>query len=272
MVASPSKSPLVEMADRLRALADQAAEVARSAQEVEREKERLQQEVQRLRESQQPTAVPAPVAAPSSPPAQAAADPALHDAFSRLSKENMELANRLAELEEMNSAMMSMYVSSYQLHASLDPDRVINIVKEIVINFVGGEEFAILLREEDSEDFDVVAGEGHERHYPERRVAAQGVLGAVVASQEPFVHVEEGPPRGGVLAAVPLGLGNRVVGAVVIFKLLQQKPRLNQSDVELLHLLSAHAATALMSARSHSKVDRKLKTLEGLMQLLRAEA
>ena len=96
------------------------------------------------------------------------------------------------------------------------------------------------------------------------------MLGAVVASQEPFVHVEDGPPREGILAAVPLGLNNRVVGAVVIFKLLQQKDRLSQGDVELLHLLGTHAATALVSARQHSRVDRKLKTLEGLMELLRA--
>lgn len=193
---------------------------------------------------------------------------ALQAQLSRLGHENMELASRLAEAEEMNSAMMSMYVSSYQLHSTLDPDRVVHIITEIVINFVGGEEFAILLRDEDGDEFDVVAGESHESRYPNRKAAAQGVLGAVVASGEPFVHVEDGPPREGVMAAVPLGVGGRVVGAVVIFKLLQQKARLVQADVELLHLLSAHAATALLNAKTHARVDRKLRTLEGLMNLL----
>lgn len=70
------------------------------------------------------------------------------------------------------------------------------------------------------------------------------------------------------MAAVPLGVSGRVVGAVVIFKLLQQKTRLVQADVELLHLLSAHAATALLNAKTHTKVDRKMRTLEGLMDLL----
>ncbi len=63
-------------------------------------------------------------------------------------------------------------------------------------------------------------------------------------------------------------VGNRVVGAVVLFKLLEQKTRLGQADVELLHLLSAHAATALLNARLHSRMDRKLRTLENLMGLL----
>src|SRR5436305_893060 len=99
----------------------------------------------------------------------------------RLNQENMELASRLAEAEEMNSAMMNMYVSSYQLHATLDPERVVNIIKEIVINFVGGEEFAVLLRNEETEDFIAVAGEDHESRYPTGQVLSQGVLGAVVA-------------------------------------------------------------------------------------------
>jgi transcriptional regulator with GAF, ATPase, and Fis domain len=186
----------------------------------------------------------------------------------RMSQENLELANRLAEAEEMNAAMMNMYVSSYQLHATLDPDRVVGIIKEVVINFVGVEEFAILLRDEESDDLVVVSGESHLEHYPDGKANAQGVLGAVVVSGEPFVHVEQTPPREGILAAVPLGVGNRVVGAVVIFKLLEQKSRLGQADVELLHLLSAHAATALVNARVHSRMERKLRTLEKLMGML----
>jgi len=207
-------------------------------------------------------------------PQQAAAipaDAAVQDAQEQvlnLSQENLELANRLAEAEEMNAAMMNMYVSSYQLHATLEPERVVHTIKEVVINFVGAEEFVVLMRDEETDAFDVVAGEGAEHHYPEGHAEAQGILGAVVVSGEPFVHADDTPPREGILAAVPLGVGNRVVGAVVLFKLLEQKTRLGQADVELLHLLSAHAATALLNARLHSRMDRKLRTLENLMGLL----
>ncbi|MBI5493450.1 MAG: GAF domain-containing protein [Deltaproteobacteria bacterium] len=186
----------------------------------------------------------------------------------RLSQENLELADRLAEAEEMNAAMMNMYVSSYQLHATLDPERVVGIIKEVVINFVGAEEFAVLLRDEEADDLAVVAGEEAQKHYPTGRAEAQGVLGAVVVSGEPFVHAEEGVPRESILAAVPLAVSGRVVGAVVLFKLLEHKTRLGQADVELLHLLSAHAATALLNARQYSRMERKLRTLEQLMSLL----
>jgi hypothetical protein len=188
----------------------------------------------------------------------------------RASQENLELANRLSEAEQMNAAMMNMYISSHSLHATLDPVRVVETIREIVINFVGGERFAVLLRHEESGDFDVVSGEDHQERYPNARVEAQGVLGAVVASGEPFVHMEEGAPREGILAAVPLAVdGGRVVGAVVLFRLLQQKARLTPADVELLHLLSTHAATALINARLYARTERKLRTLETLVAMVK---
>lgn len=256
----PKPSPSSKVAERVRALVTQAQsvlEAARALDAVEQEREKLAHEVERLRK-----------AIKDSPTGNVQE---LSDKVAKLAQENMELAQRLAELEEMNSAMMNMYVSSYNLHASLDPERVVSIISEIVINFVGAEEFAVLLREEDSGDFHVVAGEGHEKRYKDTKVEAQGLLGAVVASMEPYVHTEDTPPREDILAAVPLCVGNRIVGAVVIFRLLQQKTKLAQNDVELLHLLGTHAATALVSARQHSRVDRKLKTLEGLLELLRVE-
>jgi transcriptional regulator with GAF, ATPase, and Fis domain len=206
-------------------------------------------------------AAAAPAPAPATPPVDDAA-------LARIAQENLELSHRLVEAEEMNSAMMNMYVSSYQLHATLDPDRVVAIVKDVVINLVGAEEFAVLLRDEEGDDLEVVAGEEHLRRYPRGRAEVQGVLGAVVASGEPFVHAEEGEAREGILAAVPLGSGGRVVGAVVISRLLAQKARLQQSDVELLHLLSSHAATALVNARVHRRVERKLRTMEKLLAML----
>ena len=187
----------------------------------------------------------------------------------KLTQENMELASRLAEAEEMNAAMMNMYVSSHGLHASLDPARVVETIKEIVINFVGADQFAILLRHEETGDLDVVDGEEHQARYPAGTVEAQGVLGAVVASGEPFVHTEDESPREGILAAVPLAVDGRVVGAVVLFRLLQQKTRLEPADVELLHLLSTHSANALVNARLHARSERKLRTLESLMGMLR---
>jgi len=40
-------------------------------------------------------------------------------------------------------------------------------------------------------------------------------------------------------------------------------------DRDLLDLLAAHAASALLAARMYSATDRKLKTLENLVKLVR---
>jgi GAF domain-containing protein len=55
----------------------------------------------------------------------------------------------------------------------------------------------------------------------------------------------------------------------VILKLLEHKSKLDEEDRELLDLLGAHAASALFASRVYSRAARKLRTLEGLIKLVR---
>ena len=59
------------------------------------------------------------------------------------------------------------------------------------------------------------------------------------------------------------------VGALVITKLFDHKAILRTEDRDLLDLLAAHAASALFAARVYSRTDRKLRTLENLVSLVR---
>jgi hypothetical protein len=59
-----------------------------------------------------------------------------------------------------------------------------------------------------------------------------------------------------------------VVGALVLFKLVDHKPSLTMADKDLLDLLAAHAASALLAARVYTATDRRLRTLENLVKLL----
>ncbi len=68
---------------------------------------------------------------------------------------------------------------------------------------------------------------------------------------------------------VPLTVQGAVVGALVLLKLLDHKPALTPEDKDLLDLLAAHAASALLAARVYSTTDRRLKTLESLVKLVR---
>jgi hypothetical protein len=65
-------------------------------------------------------------------------------------------------------------------------------------------------------------------------------------------------------------MNHNAVGVIVIYKLLNQKLRFSSIDHQLLQLLAADAATALATARLHNAKDRKLKTIEGFVQLMKS--
>jgi hypothetical protein len=187
--------------------------------------------------------------------------------FEDVLEENTELNSRLFELEELNSSMMSMYISSYQLHATLDLDEVIRVIEEIIVNFIGAASYAVLLADEEG-DFSVAASNELHDRLPQTGIEPRGVLAEVIGSGSAYVHTSSRTPREGVLAAVPLVMGRTTVGAVIIYQLLAQKDRLLRNDTELLSLLGGHAASAILSARLYSRADRKLRTLEGMISLL----
>jgi hypothetical protein len=54
---------------------------------------------------------------------------------------------------------------------------------------------------------------------------------------------------------VPLHIGSRVVGAIVIWDLLQQKTALQDVDYELFNLLGSHAAAALQGAKLTAELE-----------------
>ncbi len=68
---------------------------------------------------------------------------------------------------------------------------------------------------------------------------------------------------------MPLTVQGAIVGALVVLKLFDHKPSFTAGDKDLLDLLAAHAASALFAARVYSATDRKLKTLESLVKLVR---
>jgi hypothetical protein len=184
-----------------------------------------------------------------------------------LLEENTEIQSRLLELEELNNSMMSMYVSSFRLHATLVLDEVVLTIVDILVNFIGARAYAVLMANE-SGTLDVVAEARLEGRLPSHGIEPRGVLAESLGSRTAYVHTSERPAREGVLAAVPLTMGKECVGALIVYELLTQKERLLKNDVELLSLLGGHAASALVSAQLYARADRKLKTLQGMIDLL----
>jgi GAF domain-containing protein len=180
-----------------------------------------------------------------------------------------EFSERLVETENQRSRLMNLYVATYQLHATLDLDEVTSTIAEISRELLGAEKYVLLLKEESENDhceISMAAGlDENDRLF----------LGTTYSGGEPLIDqtLEDGVLRvdeeSAVLAAVPLTVQGPIVGALAILKLFDHKPTLTAGDRDLLDLLAAHAASALLAARIYSATDRKLKTLEDLVKLVR---
>lgn len=185
--------------------------------------------------------------------------------------ENQDFAARYIEIEDENNNLANLYIASYQLHSTLDFKEVLQIITEIIINLIGAEEFAIMLLDEKSNEIQAVASEGIQREDIPHVKFGKGIIGEVAKTGEnyfvedvsKYVYDLHKP-----MVCIPLKIKEHVIGALVIYKLLQQKPNFAAVDYELFTLLAGHAATAIFSSRLYSDSERKLSTIQGFIELL----
>ena len=188
--------------------------------------------------------------------------------FQQVEAENKDFAQRYVEVEEQNESLANLYVASHRLHSTLDSVEVVECIKEILLNMIGSEDFGLFVMDDETSGLVRAGYEGETAGTPEyERIAlGEGLEGVVALGGEPFFSeaADEGP-----CACVPLKIKNRVVGVIAIYSLLSHKRGLSMLDHKLLELLAGHAASALISSKLYSMADRKLRTIEGFMSLLR---
>lgn len=199
-----------------------------------------------------------------------------------------ELATRLVDSEHQAGRLMNLYVATYQLHSTLDPDEVQQTIAEIASNLLGAKSFVLLLsREGERAACDVAFSEGVEGDERWQGVyrggdevvdatLADGVLrlgeaGRGRSGEAGSAEASTGGAGADLVAAVPLRVQQQVVGALVVLRLLDHKPILRPEDRDLLDLLSAHAASAIFAARLYAAKERKVKSLQSLVELARGE-
>lgn len=202
---------------------------------------------------------------------------AVQEARARLEqveKENQEFANMYVEIQEQNEALTNLYVASQRLHATFDLEEVKQIITEILVEMVGAEEFGLLLLDRSKRKLRVLTGEGIRERLPKDSLPLdEGIIGDVAATGESFYFEPKSETEVAAqlpLATLPMKLNGTTVGVVVIYRLLSHKKVFSPIDHQILELVAAHAASALVSARLHSSMDRKLKTIEGFMQLMKS--
>ena len=182
--------------------------------------------------------------------------------------ERQDFVSRLAEVEHQVGRLMTLYVATYQLHATLDPVEVQSTIAEIALNLIGAEQFVLLLLDDEDKGYEVrMVHSAPDTPWVQTQRYTGGdplVDEALAGGGLRFGPTEQSPA----LAVLPLRVQDVTVGALVILKLLAHKPAFVKEDHDLLDLLGAHAASAVFAARVYSTTARKLRTLESLIRLV----
>ena len=191
--------------------------------------------------------------------------------FAAIEAENKDFASRYVRVETENNSLMSIYVASYQLHSTLDFTEVLQIITEIILNFVGAEIFAIALVDDKTGLLHPLVHEGVDRETLAAVSMKQGIIDQVMTSGEAFfisdienLAVDFNSPA----ICIPLKIKEKIIGTILVYKFLPQKTHLAHVDHELFTLLAGHAATAIFSAKLYTDSRRKLNTIQGLIDLV----
>lgn len=196
----------------------------------------------------------------------------LEERIRELERENLDFANQMLRTEEINNNLTNLYIASSRLHSVLERPQVVEIIREIIINFVGAEKFALLLRGQEGAELTFEMGEGFAPGQFPTIPAGAGVLGRVAAEASPYFV--DGPVTSGSddplqpLAAIPLTIHDETLGVLAVYRLFIQKERFEAIDFQLFSMLAEHAATALFSSSLYTASERKRQTYQGLMDLL----
>jgi nitrate/nitrite-specific signal transduction histidine kinase len=173
----------------------------------------------------------------------------------QLENENRSLNELCSQLQEQNEAISNLYVAKHRLHASLDAAEVMRIVRDIMVELVGGKEFAIYLLDPRQKVLRRVTGGGTVKH-PETVALGDGHLGRVASVGRPFYLETMGERERSSdlpLAVIPLRSESESIGIIAIWQLLPHKNGFTPVDHQLLELVAEHAPTALKSAHLHQK-------------------
>ncbi|MEW6682349.1 MAG: GAF domain-containing protein [Nitrospirota bacterium] len=201
---------------------------------------------------------------------------ALLNRYKLVEEENKDFASRYVEVEEENNNLANLYVASYQLHSTMDLKEVLRIVSEIILNLIGSDHFAILIRDDEEPVLNVVAAETMDPKVKKIAIG-QGTIGRVAQTGDVFVqpdleHAKVGSPDHPIVC-IPLKIHGSMIGVIAIFDLFEQKKkRLTRVDHELFSMMAGHAATAIFSAMLYTRSQRSLSTIKGFLGLMKNKA
>ena len=154
------------------------------------------------------------------------------------------VSDELVSLHQQIAHVAALHVALRRLHEAEDRAGVIAALRDIVVNIVGSEQLALVVR----------GPAGALAPVPDPGATTWTgtldlrALAPVVERGEILMGAAAAAAVPGALACVPLRARGEATGALVLFGLLPQKPALGEDDVEVFELLQVHGALALQSA------------------------
>jgi GAF domain-containing protein len=191
----------------------------------------------------------------------------IKDEITKAEAESRDHYARYTELEEQNETLANLYVAISNLHSTLQFGEVLMIIKEIIINLVGSESFAIFWIDEPARQLRLIASEGEPASAQETIPLGQNILSKAAQSGEIFISVADSSEQEP-MACIPLKAIGKVVGVVVIYHLLAHKSAFSQTDFELFGLMADHAASSIVSSLIYSQVGENLHQYLAATRLL----
>lgn len=177
-----------------------------------------------------------------------------------------KLSERFEEIERENHDLAALYVAQGQLHAAHDVPELVRVCVEVLLNFVGASDFAIMLADGSATlrlfavhgiqmDDAVHTGGIVAETFASGQVqtsSAGGALGGARshASEEPYV-------------CLPLVERSRTIGVIPIWGFLAQKTKLAPVDHQIFDMLVASVGFAMEAAHlAATAPDQRLAPYE----------
>jgi hypothetical protein len=166
-----------------------------------------------------------------------------------LDTDNQRLAREICALERENATLTHLQVASRLLHRTLDRKQVYTAIHEVIVNLIGCEQLALFAYERRRHRLGLVSWLGVDEQQYAFVPVDSGLIGDCVRTGEIQLYAPEtaDATTGQPTACVPLKVDGKVVGALVLFKLLDHKPGIEDVDLALFEMLSHQAGVAMVS-------------------------
>ena len=171
----------------------------------------------------------------------------------RLIAANQNLSALLLTSDARSGVLLKLLVTVRSLIESRDASSALEGVCDILVNVVGTSDFVMYSLDAETDALVPIAGEGASFEIASPVGMAGSWLGDVVRTGEVLVTLGRSRSTyrrrmSNVAAVVPLKVLDRVVGAIVIARVLAHRDLLDVCDRDILGLLGAYAATAIIAA------------------------